>query len=288
MEEKKGVIFNIQRFSLHDGPGIRTAVFLKGCNLRCKWCHNPESFTLKPELSVNFSKCVSCGICVPVCSAGLHTIEENGRHKTDFEKCALCGKCADACPADVISVIGREYTADEVIKIVMKDKIYYENGGGVTFSGGEPFMQYDFLLELLKKSKENGLHICIETNGIVGAEKLETLCPFVDLFLYDFKHSDDEQHIKYTGFSNKTVLKNLDYLNRAGKEIILRCPVIPSINDTKGHFSAIRELKEKYPMILDIEIMPYHTTGVSKWENIGKIYELADICVPSKEQVNDL
>jgi len=281
-----GIVFNIQRFSLHDGPGIRTTVFLKGCNLRCAWCHNPESMKKDPQISVNFNRCTSCGRCAAVCPEGVHRIEADGTHCLFPEKCRLCRACIEACPADAISVIGREYRPQEVIEVVLKDRIYYDrSGGGVTFSGGEPTYQHEFLLELLKLSKAEGLHTCIETNGMAQKEHLAEISPYVDLFLFDFKHYDDEMHKKYTGASNKAMLENLAFLNELSKELLLRCPIIPGINDTLAHFEAIKTLRRKYEHIRDVELMPYHTIGSGKWKNIGLFYSLADLKAPSKEQI---
>ena len=280
-----GIVFNIQRFSLHDGPGIRTTVFLKGCNARCAWCHNPESIQGEPQLSVNLSKCVLCGKCVAACTKGVHTITDKGVHLMDLRRCNLCRDCVTACPAGIISVIGRSYTASEVMDTVLKDKIYYENsGGGVTFSGGEPAFQYDFLIALLRLSREAGLHTCMETNGLLDRNKLQELCRYVDLFLYDFKVWNEDLHKATVGASNKRVLENLELLNSLGKQIILRCPIIPSINDRPEHFAAIKTLRKKFPAIRQVELMSYHRTGVSKWENIGLDYTLSDIQPASKEE----
>ena len=276
----RGTVFNIQRFSLHDGPGIRTTVFFKGCNLRCMWCHNPESFKAESQLSFNRQNCTGCGGCVNACPQAIAPTNT-------APACTLCGACAEACLNDAISIIGKAYTPGEVIDIVMKDKIYYRDSGGVTFSGGEATVQYEFLLELLKKSKENELHTCLETNGVVSREKLQGLCGYVDLFLLDFKHSDEQLHRKFTGASNRPVLESLRLLDELKQDIVLRCPIIPGINDTDAHFAFIKGLKETYPAIQNVELMPYHEYGVSKWENIGLEYGLKHVAAPSKELINE-
>ncbi|MDF2485314.1 MAG: cutD 1 [Herbinix sp.] len=283
----KGIIFNIQRFSLHDGPGIRTTVFLKGCNMRCAWCHNPESMRREPQISIDYNRCNSCGECVKVCQAGVHKIETEGLHQTNIADCKLCGACISACPVDAISMVGKEYTPQEVIDVIIKEKKYYErSAGGVTFSGGEPTFQYEFLLQLLQLAKAEQLHICLETNGLVSEPRLIEISQYVDLFLFDYKHSEDELHRKFTGTSNQSILNNLELLNRLQKPVILRCPIIPGINDTREHFDAIRLLKQKYKNIEDVELMPYHTVGVTKWRNIGEYYSLSNIKAPQKEQID--
>ena len=279
-----GTVFNIQRFSLHDGPGIRTTVFLKGCNLRCAWCHNPESFSDKPQLSIRRDKCTGCGSCVRVCPSGAHTITELGQHLYDPSGCTLCQKCVSACPQSAVTVIGETMTPEQVLDTVCRDIRYYErSGGGLTVSGGEPSFQYDFLLALLQLAKERGLHTCVETNGILSPRKMRKLAEYTDLFLLDFKHHDENEHLRWTGASNRTVLENLALFDGLGQPVILRCPVIPTVNDTEAHLAAIRALQEQHPCIQSAEIMPYHDVGVSKWENIGIGYTLSDVRPPDAE-----
>jgi pyruvate formate lyase activating enzyme len=280
-----GIVFNIQRFSLHDGPGIRTTVFFKGCNLRCAWCHNPESFRKEPQISIDFNKCNACGKCTLVCPEGVHHIKD-GTHTFNAEACKLCGACVEACPVNAISIIGKDYTAQEVINLVKKDRKYYErSGGGVTYSGGEATYQYEFLLQLLILSKQENLHVCLETNGMVTEKHLREISNYVDLFLYDFKHYDDELHMEYTGASNQQILKNLAILNQLAKPVILRCPIIPGINDTSSHFEAIQSLKQKYDNMKQVELMAYHEIGISKWCSLGYDYSLTDIKAPKKDRI---
>ena len=273
-----GKVFNIQHFSIHDGPGIRTTVFMKGCPLSCVWCHNPESIKKHTELSYNSEKCSGCGACLKICENKGHVFntDENGdllSHALNRENCMICGKCAGVCYYNSLELIGKDYTADEVIKDVMRDGVFYEtSGGGITLSGGEPMYQFDFTLELLKKSKINGLHTCIETSGFASPEQFERIIPYIDLFLYDYKYDYrlPEKHKEYCGVSNEVIMKNLKLLNDSKSKIILRCPIIPGINDNSEHFKSIAETAEKYDGITEVDLEPYHPLGISKNMNIGK------------------
>ena len=278
-----GIVFDIQKFCIYDGPGIRTTVFLKGCNIRCQWCHNPESFAAKPQLSFDKDKCVGCGDCARVCEQGVHSFK-NGLHKVDFSKCIACGKCVDACVFQALKIFGKEMTADQVLAEVMKDKKYYKDDGGVTISGGEPSFQFEFLMELLRKFKEAGLHICLETNGIMSSEKIRMISQYVDLFLLDYKATGFELHKKLTGASNEQMLKNLNLLESLDKPVVLRCPVIPGLNDQDEHFEKIKELKKQHKNIRKVEIMAYHSLGKCKWDSLGFDYSLAYLDDVSKEQ----
>ena len=203
----KSVVYNIQRMSVHDGPGIRTIVFLKGCPLDCKWCHNPESKNIKPILLFDINKCIGCKKCSIVCD--LHKFDKDYNHYIDREKCILCGKCVNEC-VGALEICGKEMSIDEIVKEVKKDKDYYDNSnGGVTISGGEPLMHKDFLLNLLKKLKENNINVCIETSGYSNFNIIKEINEFVDIFLYDIKETNDEKHIEYTKVSNKLIIENL-------------------------------------------------------------------------------
>ena len=259
----KGTVFNIQRFCVNDGPGIRTAVFLKGCPLSCVWCHNPESQRFEPEILFYKDKCTGCGRCKCVTAADRDFVCFNGAKE-------ICGKTV---------------SANEVTAEVLKDKPFYENsGGGVTLSGGEPLAQYDFSLELLKKAKENGIHTAIETCGYAEKSKILEIAKYVDLFLFDCKETDPELHKKYTGVDNKIILDNLKALSNAGSKIILRCPIIPGFNDRAEHFKGISETAEKFIGIEHIEIEPFHPLGESKYSALGR--GVADIPVPSGKTVD--
>lgn len=285
MSVQTGILFNVQRFSLHDGPGIRTTVFFKGCNMRCAWCHNPESFQMKPQLSLNHSLCTLCRQCIQPCANHVHHIA-NGVHSLSTSMCTTCNACIKNCPNDALSIIGQEWTVADVVTECLKDKIYYKEDGGVTLSGGEATLQYDFVLELVKELKNHNIHICLETNGAIAKEKLITLSEYIDLFLFDFKLYDDALHQKYIGLSNKMVYESLATLNELHKDVILRCPIIPNVNDCKEHFNQINELKQKYTNIIDVEIMAYHDLGKSKWDSIGLDYTLKDTPVPDENMKN--
>ena len=287
MMQHKGLIYNIQKFSLNDGPGIRTTVFLKGCMLNCLWCHNPESQSPKIQLMLHKQQCIGCCACVDACPIGLHSFSENGEHIIKRESCIGCGVCETVC-AGALELVGKEVCVSEVMKEVLKDVMFFKNsGGGLTISGGEPLMQPEFTLQLLKTAKENGLHTCIETCGYAKWEQIEALLPYVDIFLWDVKESDDARHKAYTGVSNERILKNLYRLNAAQANIILRCPIIPGFNDRKEHFTAIARLAEELSSVQGVDIEPYHPLGKAKSEKLGKKYALEHLSFPPEETVRE-
>ncbi len=268
--EIMGKIFNIQRFSIHDGPGIRTTVFLKGCMLSCKWCHNPESHSSERQPICRTAKCVACGGCAALCPRRCHTVD-GGEHKYDFASCILCGECARICPNGAMEIIGRDESAENIASIAARDEMFYKtSGGGVTVSGGEPFYQPEFLFEILEACKSRGLHTAIETSGMTTAENMRRAAELCDLFLYDFKLGDDELHRQYTGVSNKQIIRNLELLCELNKPVILRCPIIPTVNDNTAHFSAVADVVNRLPNIQAVEVEPYHCLGEAKSEGLGK------------------
>lgn len=287
MNDMKHVIFNIQRFSVNDGPGIRTTVFMKGCMLNCLWCHNPESKSPRPQVFLSPRLCIGCGECIKACEKGFHSFSEDGKHLIDRAHCVLCGKCAEAC-VGALEMCGKEMTTEEIVKEVLKDKPFYENsGGGMTVSGGDPLFAPDFTLALLKEAKNQGLHTCIETSGFSRWEKIEALIPYVDLFLWDVKETDSEKHMEYTGVNNELILENLHKLDAAGAKTILRCPVIPGYNDRAEHFAGIGALAESLKNVQEINIEPYHPLGQSKSEAIGEEYALAGLTFPKEDVVKE-
>lgn len=273
----KGLVFDIQRFALHDGPGIRTTVFLKGCPLRCLWCHNPESQAFSPELSFRSELCHHCFACVQVCPSGAHRVQD-GKHVVEHRKCETAGRCIEECAYGALKIIGETMTVDGVLAEVLKDKDYYlRSGGGLTLSGGEPMAQFEFTRELLRAAKEHGLHTCVDTCGVVQPEKIEEILPYVDLFLFDYKASDADEHLRFTGASNELILSNLALLYRRGAKITLRCPLIPGINDHPDHLREIARLAKAYPNLMRVEIMPFHNFGRDKAREIGRVPALPEM-----------
>jgi len=271
-----GLTFDIHRFSLNDGPGIRTTVFLKACYLKCEWCHNPESQSFKPHLSFNSEKCLHCFECVKVCPNNAHKIKDS-KHFVDWNLCDLAGKCVGVCPSGALKIIGTNTEVDLIISEVMKDKKYYDKtGGGITISGGEPMAQFEFTKELLIEAKKIGLHTVLDTCGYGEQNHYKEVLPYVDLFLFDYKIADDELHKQYTGVSNKAILDHLDFLYNNGASIVLRCPLIPGINDNEVHPKGIKEIIRKYPLLKSVEIMPYHNMGRDKASRVGMEYKLSE------------
>ena len=264
-----GIIFDIQKFSIHDGPGIRTTVFFKGCPLRCLWCHNPESQKHTREIFFTPAKCIGCGNCLSACPAGCHTFEDT-IHCYDRSRCATCGKCTDQCFAGALETAGREAAVEEVIAEVLKDKVFYDNsGGGITLSGGEPMAQPEFALELAKAAKAENLHLCLDTCGCTDFENYRKILPYVDIFLFDLKAMDDARHRELTGVSNRLILENLHRIDEAGGVTILRCPLIPGLNDDESHLRAIGETASSLSNVREITLHPYHPLGISKSQRLG-------------------
>ena len=265
----RGMVFDIQKFSVHDGPGIRTTVFLKGCPLRCIWCHNPESWAGKAELLFNAAKCTACGRCVPACPHGCHKIEQ-GRHVFSRENCTGCGKCVKHCLSDALELCGKLRSVEEVISEVLKDKPFYDNsGGGMTLSGGEPMAQFSFTRELLASAKGNGLHVCMETCGFAPREHFSEILGLVDLFLFDIKTVDPEKHRRLTGRDHSLILENLRFLNDSGAKIHLRCPLVEGVNDSDEELCGIGKLADSLTDVLEVDVEPYHPLGVSKAGRLG-------------------
>ena len=283
---KKGLIFNIQKFCINDGPGIRTTVFFKGCPLRCEWCHNPESHLHKQELLYDSEKCVRCGRCGALCLQNVHLFGEG--HKMDRNKCITCGACADICDYNALELAGKVMSAQEVMAEVLKDKVFYEkSGGGLTLSGGEPLMQFNFAYDVLNMAKQNGIHTCVETCGYAKTENIVKIAEHTDIFLYDWKITDERMHEKYTGVKNELILKNLRQIDAIDSKIVLRCPIIPGVNDTDEHFQGIANLANSLKNILTIEIEPYHSLGNNKYIKLGKLENQKNFEQPCEQQVEN-
>ncbi len=272
-----GMIFDIQRASLHDGPGIRTAVFLKGCPLRCAWCHNPESQSNTFDISFRSESCALCGTCVHTCSRGAHKFVE-GIHVFDRSLCDHCGECTDTCLYEALKLAGQVQTVDQIMATVLRDRLFYEqSGGGLTITGGEPMLQIDFTLALLQAARAEGIPTCLDTCGWASQHAFAQVLPYVDLFLFDYKASDPAAHKKLTGVSNELILSNLDFLARQSASIRLRCPLIPGVNDTPEHLEGIVRLHRRYPGLEGIDLMAYHNAGNAKYERYGLENPIPDL-----------
>jgi pyruvate formate lyase activating enzyme len=271
-----GRVFNIQRFSLHDGPGIRTTIFLKGCPLRCLWCHNPEGVDASPSVSFLPEKCFACGECVRACAHGAHVLEPGGAqagavtHTYDRSSCEKCGNCTEHCDSAALEFVGRSMIVDDVMKEVVQDRAFYNrSGGGLTISGGEPLAQIDFTLALLRAAREQGIHRCVETSGFATWKRIEPLLPMVNLFLYDWKETDAQRHKEFTGQSNQLILENLGRLHSAGAKVQLQCPLVPGFNDRRDHFEGIVALVKSLPNFEGVQLLPFHPLGESKLQRFG-------------------
>lgn len=266
-ETADGIVLSIHRASMHDGPGIRTTVFLKGCPLRCAWCHNPESQRARPELAFRAERCIHCGSCVPACPRGAHRLAD-GRHWVDRDACIGCGACVSACNHEALELYGRRMTVAECLAPVLADRPYYRSGGGLTVSGGEPLAQPAFAAALLSAARARGVHTCLETCGHAGEAALEAVLPYVDLVLFDCKATDEETHRRLTGVGINLISATRERILALGVPMILRCPLVPGVNDDDAHLRAIGALSARHG--LPVEIMPFHTLGSGKADALGR------------------
>lgn len=267
-------IFDIKKYAIHDGPGIRTTIFFKGCPLSCRWCHNPESWQPLGELSWRMTRCTACGKCAGVCRAAAITLDEK-TILTDPDKCTLCGDCIEACPADARESIGTEMTVDEIMTEIEKDTVFYDqSGGGVTFSGGEPLSQLEPLCQLLKRCKAREIHTAIDTTCCAPAEAIEAVQPDTDLFLCDIKHTDTDIHKKFTGVGNELILKNIEYLAEKKSPIIVRIPLIGGFNDDPKNIEATAKFIASLPNVNRVDLLPYNAGGIDKNDRLVQKYPI--------------
>jgi len=285
----RGLIFNIQRYSIHDGPGIRTLVFMKGCPLRCLWCDNPEGQLMRPEVLFSEVRCIKCWKCVDICPVNAIVKREN-TIEINRKICINCGKCAEVCYAEAIRLAGKWVTVEEVLKEIIKDIIFYEvSQGGVTVGGGEPTMQPEFTTQLLKACKEHGINTAIETCGYTKWENFQKMLKYLDLIFYDIKHMDSKKHQLLTGKPNELILENLEKLSRETVPIIVRIPLVPGCNDQKENIKSTAKFLSKLGgNIVRVEILPYHRLGITKYKQLGREYQLNNVKPPSKEKLQDV
>lgn len=284
-----GTIFDIKRYAVHDGPGIRLTVFLKGCPLQCRWCHNPEGIKPHPELTYRPARCLAdCSDCIPACPQQALT-RSPAAVLLDRDKCRLSGACAAACPTDALQIIGKRMTVAEVMQTIEKDRIFFDNsGGGVTFSGGEPLLQHRFLLALLQECRSRSLHTIVDTCGYAPWEHLAPILEYTDIFYYDLKMIDERKHQDYTGVSNRTILENLQKLSAAGKKVQIRIPLLPGINDDQENIDRTAEFLKPLAGITGISLLPYHRIGRGKYEDLQAPSLENDIQAPADENIKNI
>ena len=282
-----GLIFDVQRFSLHDGPGIRTLVFMKGCPLTCAWCSNPESQQTRPEVMYYKDKCIECFSCITACPNS-----EVLRQKWPLvlDECEGCGSCVTACYAEARQLIGRQVMVDEVLETVLRDVVFYEeSGGGITVGGGEPTLQADFVIRFLEQCREHSLHTAIETCGFTSWEIFSRVLQHVDLLLLDIKHMDTDRHKAQTGVGNEQILENARRAAAGGQDIIIRLPLIPGFNDGTDHLTQLGKfMRDELSPARRIDILPYHSTGESKSTRLGKAYGLNGASLQSPQEISNV
>lgn len=283
------MIFDIKRYAIHDGPGIRTTVFLKGCPLKCLWCHNPEGISGEQEFMWYKERCTACSDCQNLCNKGAISFSDDSL-LLDQLKCDLCEACVDVCHSQALKLVGKKITVAQVIKKIEKDMVFYdESGGGVTFSGGEPLMQPYFLHSLLKACKELRIHTSVDTSGYANSDVLLKISKHVDLFLYDLKVINDEKHVKFTGVSNKLILENLKKLSNNRRKIIVRFALIPSVNDDEKDILELGAFVYSLKNVKELSILPYHKAGVEKFKRLRKPKNSLFIsCPPSDETLSEI
>jgi pyruvate formate lyase activating enzyme len=285
LDVHNGVIFNIQKYSVHDGPGIRTTLFLKGCPLRCVWCHNPEGISRAREMVVIENRCLDCRQCRVACPHR-DTVPGEGALPPRSEVCEMCGACVEACPTQGRQMVGHELEVSQVLETILQDQVFYEDsGGGVTFSGGEPLSQPDFLRGLLEACREHGLHTAVDTCGFTRREDLLAVAALTGLFLFDLKFMDDAKHRQYTGVSNALILENLEALGRVHKRIWVRVPLVSGINDHPDDLEAAARFAAAIPGVEQVNLLPFHRNGMSKTMRLGRESRGAELRAPDAESL---
>jgi pyruvate formate lyase activating enzyme len=286
--EVTGIIFNIQKFSVHDGPGIRTTVFMKGCPLNCRWCSNAESVNPMPEPGIIIERCTGCGDCVGTCPENALAIS-NGKVIIDRSVCNACGVCIPSCPEEAITIYGRMVTVDEVLKEVLKDRSFYTgSSGGVTVSGGEPLRQPEFVKVLFRKCKEEGIDTCLDTCGYASSEALRDVLQYTDNVLFDLKHMDTDRHREFTGVDNEPIKANAGIVSESKANVLFRIPLIDGVNSEKENIRKTAEFIESLGEGNKVELLPYHRLGIGKYKMLGREYPGKDFEMPDEETIEEL
>ena len=284
----QGIVTNIQRFSVHDGPGIRTTVFLKGCNLRCFWCHNPETLDPRPQLQLFLDRCIGCGECFRRCPNGAHILVD-GQRQFHREVCVGCGKCAETCYAQALVLVGQSMGVEQVVEEVLRDRPFYQtSGGGVTLSGGEPLLQPEFARGILERCRQEGVQTAIETAANLPWERMASVLAVTDLIMMDIKLMDSDRHRACTGVPNERILANAAHLGQQPQPLIVRTPLVPGVNDSPEDVAAIAEFVSGLPNLLYYELLPFHPMGTGKYEALGMEYRAKGVKRPPRERMDAL